>query len=263
MDEHLKKLADDLWVSGHTRSPIAPLTATAQALGMATSVDNAYAIQGLNRERRLQGGERLVGRKIGLTARSVQQQLGVNTPDFGVLWGSSCFSDGETVDVRAFLQPKVEAEVALVLASDLDQPMASIADVVRATDCVLPAIEIVDSRIANWQIGLFDTVADNASGAAFVLGGEPKKLHAISLREARMRMTRGADVVSQGVGRDCLGHPLSAAVWLARTLSRRGDPLRAGDIVLTGALGPMVSVQAGQAFEAHIEGLGGVAVAFG
>jgi 2-keto-4-pentenoate hydratase len=156
----------------------------------------------------------------------------------------------------------VEAEVALVLGRDVVSTDAGVADVIRATEFALAALEIVDSRIENWQIGLFDTIADNASAAAFVLAGDPVRLDRIALRDARMTMLRNDQQASEGVGSACLGHPLNAAAWLARTLARAGEPLRAGDIVLTGALGPMVSAAAGDRFEATIEGLGRIAVRF-
>lgn len=262
MDDPLLNLADRLWRAGRTRTPIAPLREAAATLGLEATVDNAYAVARINRDRRLRAGDRLVGRKIGLTSRAVQQQLGVDVPDFGALWASTAFGDGDTVASSTLIQPKAEAEVALVMRHDVDNPAATVADLVRATDFALAALEIVDSRIADWKIGLFDTVADNASAAGFVLGGDPRRLEALTLREARMTMTRGGETVSQGTGRACLGHPLNAAVWLARALSQAGDPLRAGDIVLTGALGPMVVARAGDTFEATIEGLGSVAVSF-
>lgn len=261
-DDALSDLADQLWEAARSRAPIAPLREAAVARGLEASVAQAYAIARINRERRRRAGDRLVGRKIGLTSPAVQQQLGVDVPDFGALWASTACGDGDTVERSTLIQPRVEAEVALVLGRDLDNPAATVADLARATEFALAALEIVDSRIADWKIGLFDTVADNASAAGFVLGGDPRRLDVLGLREARMAMTCGGQTVSQGVGRACLGHPLNAAAWLARTLARAGDPLRAGDIVLTGALGPMVPARAGDSFEASIEGLGAVAVSF-
>jgi 2-keto-4-pentenoate hydratase len=267
MTDPFETLADLLWQAAATRAPVPPLRDTAAALGVATTADHAYAVQRINRDRRVRGGDRVVGRKIGLTSKAVQRQLGVDSPDFGSLWAGTAYGDGDTVAIGALIQPKVEAEVALVLARDVDTPDATVADLVRATDFALAALEIVDSRIADWKIGLFDTIADNASAAAFVLGGDPVRLDRVALRDARMAMTRrvgdgAAEPVSEGIGSACLGHPLNAAAWLARALARQGDPLRAGDIVLTGALGPMVTARAGDRFEARIEGLGAVAVGF-
>lgn len=262
MDEPLIALADRLWSAAAHRKPIPPLREIAADLLVAADASNAYAIQRINRDRRRRGADRVVGRKIGLTSRAVQQQLGVDSPDYGDLWARGAYGDGDEIRLETLLQPKVEAEVALVLAHDLDMPDATVADIIRATDFALAALEIVDSRIADWRIGLFDTIADNASAGAFVLGGDPVRLDRVSLRDATMTLTRNGEAASQGVGSACLGHPLNAAAWLARALSREGEPLRAGDIVLTGALGPMVPAHAGDQFEARIEGLGAVSVRF-
>ena len=249
MPEPLYTLADTLWRAAATRTPVPPLREAAAALGVAATPEHAYAVQRINRDRRVRGGDRVVGRKIGLTSLAVQRQLGVDSPDFGSLWAGSSYGDGDTVPLAGLIQPRVEAEVALVLARDVDAPDATVADLIRATDFALAALEIVDSRIADWKIGLFDTIADNASAAAFVLGADPVRLDRVALRDARMTMARrvgldgAAETVSEGIGSACLGHPLNAAAWLARTLARMGDPLRAGDIVLTGALGPMVGAR--------------------
>jgi 2-keto-4-pentenoate hydratase len=161
------------------------------------------------------------------------------------------------------LQPKVEAEVAFVLGRDLDMPQATPADVMRAVEFVLPAIEVVGSRIANWDIRLLDTVADNASSGLFVVGNEPRQLEGLDLRRCGMVMKCRGDEVSTGTGAACLGHPVNAVVWLARKMVEMGEPLRAGDLVMSGALGPMARVGAGDVFEASISGLGSVRVAFG
>jgi 2-keto-4-pentenoate hydratase len=222
----------------------------------------AYAVQEINVKLREAAGNRIVGRKIGLTAQSVQHQLGVNQPDYGILFADMGVSDGERLDLNRVLQPKVEAEVALVLDRDLPFEDATVADVISATAYALPAIEIVGSRIANWDIHIVDTIADNASSGAFVLGSTPRKLEALDLRLCGMAMFRSGEPVSTGAGLACLGNPLNAAVWLARTMACVGRPLSTGDIILTGALGPMVSVSAGDVFEARIQGLGAVTVAF-
>lgn len=222
----------------------------------------AYAVQAMNVERGVAGGRRIVGRKIGLTARSVQRQLGVDQPDYGILFADMEVADGEVVALGRVLQPKAEAEVALVLERDLTVEQPTVADVIRATAYALPAIEIVGSRIAGWDIDILDTIADNASSGAFVLGPSPRRLADLDLRLCGMAMFRSGEPVSVGAGIACLGHPLIAAQWLARTMVRVGRPLLAGDIVLTGALGPMVAVQPGDVLEARIEGLGRVSVAF-
>ncbi|WP_019070181.1 2-keto-4-pentenoate hydratase [Streptomyces hokutonensis] len=225
-------------------------------------LETAYAVQQLNVRRGLDAGRRIVGRKIGLTSPAVQRQLGVDRPDFGALFADMAVPDGGEVPVGRLLQPKVEAEVALVLGRDLPHPECTIVDVLRAVDFALPALEIVDSRVRNWEISLVDTVADNASCGLYVLGGTPVPLTAVDLRAVTMTMSRDGETVSEGTGADCLGSPLTAAVWLASALAERGDPLRAGDLVLTGALGPMTPAAPGDTFEAHISDLGSVRVRF-
>lgn len=228
-----------------------------------SDVDTAYAVQERLTARRQAEGHRLVGRKIGLTSQAVQRQLGVDTPDFGMLFADMAVPDGAEVPFGAVLQPKAEAEVALVLQDDLTHERHTVVDLLRAVAYVLPAIEIVASRIRGWDISLVDTVADNASCGLYVLGSTPTPLHrAGDLRLAGMALHRRGDQVATGAGAACLGHPLNAALWLADTLVRVGRPLSAGDTVLTGALGPMVEVGPGDVLEARIEGLGSVRTAF-
>lgn len=224
--------------------------------------DGAYAVQEANTRAWLAEGRRLVGRKIGLTSLAVQQQLGVDQPDFGMLFADMAVGDGEPVALGRLIQPKVEAEIALVLGRDLNHERHTYADLIRATECALPAIEIVDSRIAEWNIRFVDTVADNASSGLFVLGGTPKRLGDFDIAACAMDMKRGEESVSRGSGRACLGSPLNAAVWLADVMVRCGRPLLAGDIVLTGALGPMVKVEVNHTYDVSIEGLGQVSALF-
>lgn len=222
----------------------------------------AYAVQRVQTRGWLAGGARRVGAKIGLTSRAVQESFGVYEPDFGVLLDQMAVPDGAEVSVDRLLQPRVEAEVAFVLGADLADGRVTTVDVVRAVDHVLPAIEIVDSRIASWDISIVDTVADNASSGLFVLGTTPRRLAEVDLRLAGMVLEHAGEPVSVGAGAACLGNPLHAVAWLAGTAARAGDPLRAGDVVLSGALGPMVPVTPGAAYEARISGLGSVRVCF-
>jgi 2-keto-4-pentenoate hydratase len=226
-----------------------------------TDQDAAYAVQSLGIDRLLASGRRIVGRKIGLTSPAVQAQFGVYTPDYGVLLDDMVFADREPIDLGRFLQPRVEAEVAFVLGRDLDSPTTHVADVIRATEFVLPAIEVVDSRIAGWDIRITDTIADNASSGAVVLGTTPHRLDGLDLAGVGMRLDRGGEPVSTGSGAACLGTPVVAVAWLARAVARHGRPLRAGEVILSGALGPMVAASEG-VFHARLAGLGEVRADF-
>ena len=241
-----------------TGTPCAPV----RDLIALDDVAGAYAVQDANTRQWLDQGRRLVGRKIGLTSQAVQQQLGVDQPDFGMLFADMSVCDDAPVALGRVIQPKVEAEVAFVLERDLCMEQATVADLMRAIGYAVAAIEIVGSRIANWDIRLVDTVADNASSGLFVLGNTPFSLNGLDLRDCTMQMTRDGDLVSSGVGHACLGHPLNATLWLARKMVEVGRPLLAGDIVLSGALGPMCAVRPGERFEARIDGLGSVRAAF-
>ena len=250
--------AELLRAAAATRQAIPPLR---ERLAQA-DLEGAYAIQEENTRAALAAGRRLVGRKIGLTSLAVQAQLGGDQPDFGMLFADMAVGEGEAVVLDRLIQPKVEAEIALVLGRDLPFERHTYADLIRATEYCLPAVEIVDSRIENWNIRFVDTVADNASSGLFVLGGQPRRLGDFDIAGCAMEMRRGEEVGSRGNGRACLGNPLNAAVWLADVMVRCGRPLQAGDIVLTGALGPMVQVRAGDRFDVAIEGVGRVTAAF-
>jgi len=239
--------------SGKTCAPVRELI---------SGVAEAYATQEANTRHWLGEGRRLVGRKTGLTSRAVQRQLGVDQPDYGMLFADMEVLEGQPISLGRLLQPKVEAEVALVMGRDIDQGDITLPEFLRAVDHALPAIEIVDSRVTGWDIRIEDTIADNASSGCYVLGAEPKRLEGLDLRLCGMVMERRGEPVSVGAGAACLGHPVSSGVWLAGIMARAGRPLRAGDVVLTGALGPMVGVEPGDVIEARINGLGSVRAIF-
>lgn len=245
--------------AAYQEGPVEPLRDGLDPLDL----QGAYAVQSHNTAFWQTTGRRIVGRKIGLTATAVQKQLGVDSPDFGVLFDDMQLADGGVLPWHRLLQGKVEAEVALVLSRDLDNPRASMVDVMAATAYALPALEIVDSRIADWKITLADTVADNASSAFFVLGQEPRSLAGLDLRSCGMLLEVDGVLASTGVGAACLGHPLQAAAWLARTLAQQGEPLRGGDVILTGALGPMVPLRPNTRIQATVGGLGQVSFTLG
>jgi 2-keto-4-pentenoate hydratase len=222
----------------------------------------AYEVQSRTLARLVADGARPVGRKIGLTNPKVQAQLGVDRPDFGVLLDTMQCQQNHQIELSRLLQPKIEAELAFILGTDLDRPDITESDVALATLIVLPALEIVDSRIADWDISIVDTVADNASSGLFVLGTGTDLPQDVDLATVAMTLLQGDTVVSSGTGADCLGNPLTAVAWLANTARDFGAPLRRGDIVLSGALGPMVTVASGSCFTAVIEGIGQVTASF-
>jgi 2-keto-4-pentenoate hydratase len=236
----------------YTRGPVPPLRDGLEP----TNAAAAYAIQTVNKAHWLSEGRVLSGRKVGLTAKAVQAQLGVDQPDFGVLFSDMEIANGGNLLASRCLQPKAEGEVAFVLGADLNDPHVTRDEVAAAISDVVASIEIVDSRIADWKITFADTVADNGSSAFYVLGEARKPLAGLDLRTCGMALEVNDEVVSLGAGVACLGHPLNAATWLAKTLADLGEPLRAGDVVLTGALGPMVAILPGDRVKVSIGGLG-------
>jgi 2-keto-4-pentenoate hydratase len=244
--------------NAYRSGPIAPL----RDVVAPTDFEGAYEIQAINHRYWQTQGRKIIGRKIGLTSASVQKQLGVDQPDFGILYDDMAIADGGRLNPREVLQPRAEAEVAVVLARDVYLPEATRDQLAAAIEYVVPAIEIVDSRIAHWQITFADTVADNGSSAYFVLGSPRRPIEGLDLYTCGMALEVNAAVASVGAGAACLGHPLNAAAWLARTLYAAGDRLRAGDVLLTGALGPMVTLRPGDQVSARIGGLGSVSFVY-
>jgi 2-keto-4-pentenoate hydratase len=228
----------------------------------ATDIQAAYAVQQRLTEAAVAAGRRPVGCKVGLTSAAVQTQLGVDQPDYGVLFADMDVPCGDDIAPGTLLQPRCEAEIAFILGADLDSEQLFSGDVIQAIDWVTAAIEVVDSRIAGWDIKIADTIADNGSSGRFVLSPSVRRLNEVDLIGCGMALECGGEVVSSGAGVACLGSPLNATLWLARTMARSGRPLRRGDVVLSGALGPMVAARPGDRFEARIEGLGAVSVGF-
>lgn len=218
----------------------------------------AYAVQEINTLHWLKAGRRLAGRKIGLTSVAVQQQLGVDQPDYGVLFSDMEYLSGAEVPSQKLIQPKAEGEIAFVVGRDLDQPDLTWGRFLLGLEYALPAIEIVDSAIADWKITLVDTVADNASCGVYVLGLEPRRIGDLQFAACGMDFRKNGATASVGAGVACLGNPLSAAYWLATTMAALGQPLRAGDVVMSGALGPMLPVAAGDRVDVELSGLGRV-----
>lgn len=254
--ETIARIAARLRSAYDSYEPIAPIRDELAAGG----VGAAYAVQQANTDHWVGQGRRIVGRKIGLTSEAVQRQLGVDQPDFGALFEDMLLHDGGTVPHRAVLQPRAEAEVAFVLGAPIEDPDVTVAEFARAVEHLLPAIEVVGSRIAGWDITIVDTVADNASSGMFVLGTTPVDPTSVDLATVTMVMTLDGEPVSEGTGADCLGHPYNAGVWLARRMVAVGTPLQAGDVVMSGALGPMQDLTPGSTARADIEGLGSVRV---
>ena len=259
MDPIVESVAQQLIEAGKSGVPCAPIRNT---IGV-EDIDLAYDIQTFIANKKIYEGQRIVGRKIGLTSQAVQNQLGVGQPDYGALFNEMEILNGNTVPFSDLMQPKIETEIAFVVGENLDAEFLTLTDLIRAIDYALVSIEIAGSRVANWDIKITDTVADNASASHFVLGHRPVSLSDLDLVNCKMSMKRNGEIVSQGQGRDCLGSPLNACLWLAKTMSKLEQPLKKGDIILSGALGPMSEVAPGDEFEATIEGLGEVYVSIG
>ncbi|MEY4710216.1 MAG: hypothetical protein RIS28_1348 [Bacteroidota bacterium] len=221
----------------------------------------AYQVQQINNALRLAEGGVVVGQKIGLTSLAVQKQLGVDQPDFGLLFADTEVKNGGCVRASEILQPKAEAEIAFVMKHDLTGEI-TLESAKAAIDYAVGAIEIVGSRVLNWDIRITDTVADNASASHFVLGDVRQDVNELDLASVKMQLKKNGEVVSEGMGAACMGNPLFALVWLAQTFADLGTPLKAGDIVLSGALGPMCAGEAGDTFVAEIDGFGAVAFSF-
>jgi 2-keto-4-pentenoate hydratase len=249
---------DALATAAADRVPIEPLTTTHPEL----TVQDAYAIQAAGIERRLGEGRVVRGRKAGLTSAAMQAQLGVDEPDFGTLLDDMLVEDGEEIAVDQLIQPRAEAEIGFVLERDLEGPGLSATDVLRAAAGVVACIEVIDSRIADWKIGLVDTVADNASSALAVASGRLVPVAGLDLRLVGMAFYRNGELVETGAGAAVLGNPARCVAWLANKLSEFGERLHAGELILAGALHKSVAVEPGDVFRAELNHLGTVTTRF-
>lgn len=257
-DSVVATAADRLITAATTGQPCTPLR---ELIGP-DDVATAYRIQERFNAARLADGVTVVGRKIGATSEAVQQQLGVDQPDFGVLFSDMAYEDGAEIDMARLLQPKAEAEVAFFLAEDLAEGPLDVAQCRAAVGWATAALEIVDSRITDWDISFADTVADNASSGVYVLGAARVSLAEFEPVEVTMSMSIDGEVVSTGNGAACLGDPLNALSWLARKAREFGEPLRGGQVILSGALGPMRPLHPGATVSATIDGVGTVSASF-
>jgi 2-oxopent-4-enoate hydratase len=258
-ETRLTDLAARLRTAEDDRSPILPLTEENPEM----TVADAYRIQQINVHRRKEEGGLVRGRKVGLTSVAMQQQLGVDEPDFGAIFADMVIEEGDPIPVSELIQPRIEAEIAFVMETDLQGPGVSSADALRAVAGALPALEIIDSRVADWKIKLPDTIADNASSARVVCGGRLTPLDDLDLRTIGMVLSVDGAVAATGAGAAVLGNPIRCVAWLANKLGEFGVPLRAGDLVLAGALHAAVGVAAGTSVQAEFAELGSVTTRFG
>jgi len=254
----INELGDELYAALAAGKTVSPLTSR----GFDITVEDAYHIQQRMLSRRLDKGEKVVGKKIGVTSKAVMNMLGVHRPDFGYLLDGMVYNEGESIPMDTLIQPKAEGEIAFLLKKDLQGPGVTAADVLAATEGVMACFEIVDSRIQDWKIKIQDTVADNASCGVFVLGDKLVPIDQVDLALCGMVLEKNGEIVVTGAGAATMGHPVNAMIWLANTLGELGIALKAGDIVLSGAMGAMVPVVKGDSLRCTIGGIGGCSVKF-
>jgi 2-oxopent-4-enoate/cis-2-oxohex-4-enoate hydratase len=255
----IKQAGDELYNALVTRTTLRPLTERYPDI----TIKDAYHISLRMNERRIEAGERIIGKKIGVTSQAVQNMLNVHQPDFGYLTDKMAYSQGQEMPIsELMIQPKAEGEIAFVLKKDLLGPGITNADVLAATDFVIPCFEIVDSRIENWQIKIQDTVADNASCGLFVLGDTAVSPLDVDLTTCGMVVEKNGSIISTGAGAAALGSPVNCVTWLANTLGEFGIPLKAGEVILSGSLVPLEPVKAGDFMSVTIGGIGSASVRF-
>lgn len=254
----IKKAATALMEAESLKKPIEPFTSSTEAI----SVDDAYQIQLYNIARKVEKGAVIEGKKIGLTSKVMQEMFNVNEPDYGHILDDMIYGDGETVSLNKFIQPKVEFEIAFVLKKDIKGPGVTVDDVIEATAYAVPAIEIIDSRIKDWQFKYEDTVADNGSSAGAVIGRNRVDLSKIDLPSVNMTVYKNGEYMDSATGAAVMGNPLNAVAWLANALGRYDISLFAGEVILAGALSKAVPIEDGDTFKAEFSDLGEVSVTF-
>ncbi|TCS33762.1 2-oxopent-4-enoate/cis-2-oxohex-4-enoate hydratase [Paucimonas lemoignei] len=254
----IEQYGDELYTAFLGQTTVAPLIEREPDI----TIDDAYKIQQRMVDRRVAAGEKIVGKKIGVTSKAVQDFLGVFQPDFGQLTSGMIYQEGDTIDLGKLIQPKAEAELAFVLKEDLKGPGITAMDVIRATDYVVPCFEIVDSRIKDWNIKIQDTIADNASCGVYVLGKTKGDPRALDITMAGMVLEKNGELFSTGVGAAVQGSPANAVAWLANTLGALGIPFKAGEVILSGSQSALVSVVDGDELACTVGGLGSCHVKF-
>lgn len=251
-------IAQSLLEAYETKRPIAPLTTSYPSI----SVDEAYRIQLAQIEARIANGDVIVGKKIGLTSKVMQQMFQVTEPDYGHILASMVLPDGDEVSIQQMIQPKIEFEIAFVLKEDVQGPGVVAEDIIAATDYVVPAFEIIDSRIADWQIRFEDTVADNGSSAYAILGGKPTRLEDVNLETIGMNILKNGQFVDHAAGAAVMGNPIHAVVWLANALGKYDIGLKKGEFILAGALTAALPIAAGETYTVDFAHLGTIQVTF-
>lgn len=254
----LEKLADELFEAYNQQTPVDQLTERFPDL----TIEQAYQIQLKLIRKRLTKGRRIVGKKIGLTSRAMQELLNVDEPDYGHLLDDMILLNGQAVPTGRLIKARCEGEIAFLLKRKLTGPGVSVADVLAATEGVMPALEIVDSRIRDWQLKIQDTIADNGSSAMVILGDKLTPVHNLDLRLVGMVLTKNGQIVDTGAGAAALGHPASAVAWLANKLAEFGITLQAGEIILSGSLATAPWANSGDYFRAEFDRLGAVSAYF-
>lgn len=254
----LFELAESLRQAEKNRKAVAPLTERHPSL----SIEDAYSIQMLNVDARLKAGGKIIGKKVGLTSKAMQDSLGVNEPDFGHLFADMVQAEEVPLSISAYLQPKIEAELAFILGEDLKGPGVSIADVLRASAGVMASFEVIDSRVADWKIKIQDTIADNGSSAGLLLGAELFPVSACNLKYVGLVLEKNGKIIDTAAGGAVLGHPAASVAWLANSLGSMGTTLRKGEIILSGSFTKAYPVAPGDNFSAHFGGLGSVKISF-